>query len=500
MVCYIFAGRLSCSLKMSVKNHARKLRKKIRKAFRTEAQMSRQIPYLFLQNTAEDYLKAALQTAEWIRQYEVKESVGKTWKIFPDGQNGLSDIPVLGKTSFYAGSSGIGFFFLRLYQVTGDEKWLNEAREAAAYLLANEKAVDFYKGIQQKIASDPSRLYGWAFGYKVGPISEGQFVYDLFLETREKAYEEFAIRQADVFVSAVIEDGIGVHWSDARDIVGDAGGAVYLLQTYKATGDKKYLDTALKYASYLEKFGHAAKNGGTYYDLYDLSVAGEGEKGTVHVNFSHGSAGIGYFFAVLYEATRNEKFLRLAKDIVAYLDGISAGDDDAVLFPYQDHPVKGPDKDRFYLGMCGGPIGSSLFFKKLYDVTKDETYLGWVKRLANGLVKAGVPEKKSWGYWGSKCICCGGPGALEYFAAFYGYTGDDWFRKFALRTADILIAESNTEFTGRTWFGAWDRIAPARVVSYLGFYIGAAGAAGSLLRLYGALRGKKVSDFFEYIL
>ena len=73
--------------------------------------MARQIPYLFIPNTADDYLKAAIQTAEWISQYEVKEKVGKTWKIFPDGQNGITNLSFLGNTSFYAGSSGIGFFF-----------------------------------------------------------------------------------------------------------------------------------------------------------------------------------------------------------------------------------------------------------------------------------------------------------------------------------------------------------------------------------------------------
>lgn len=82
----------------------------------------------------------------------------------------------------------------------------------------------------------------------------------------------------------------------------------------------------------------------------------------------------------------------------------------------------------------------------------------------------------------------------------YEFTKDDLYKKYAIKTADILIAESNTEVAGRTWFGAWDRTKPDQVVSYLGFYIGAAGAAGSLLRLYGSLSGQKVADFFEYYL
>lgn len=51
-----------------------------------------------------------------------------------------------------------------------------------------------------------SKLYGWAFGYKIRPISEGQFAHALFLETNEQKYYDFAIRQADTFVEAGIEE------------------------------------------------------------------------------------------------------------------------------------------------------------------------------------------------------------------------------------------------------------------------------------------------------
>lgn len=462
--------------------------------------MKKMLPYLFIQNTEQNYLEAAIETAKWIEQFEVKEDIGKTWKIFPEDQNGLEGSAFLGKRTFYAGSGGIGFFFLRLYQVTGDDRWLNEAEEAAAYLLAHELDISYYRTVQDKIKREGDHTYGWAFSYKVGPISEGQFIYSLYEETGKKEYKDFAVRQADVFVEAALEDENGLHWGDTRDIVGDAGGIVYLLQVYKQTGDSKYLDTAIRAGEYIEKFAHPAKNGGIYYDLYDVYGAGEGKQGALHVNFSHGSSGTGYLWAVLYEATHDEKYLRLAKDVVAYLGGIALGDDEAVLLPYQDHPKDGPDNDKIYLGMCGGPIGTTFFFKKLYETTNDKTYLDWMNKLAHGLIRAGVPEKKSWGYWGSKCICCGGPGALEYFTMMYEFTGDEYYKIYAEKTADILISESNTEGTGRTWYGAWDRTQPSRIVSYLGFYIGAAGAAGSLLRLYGTLSNKKTARFFEYYL
>lgn len=467
--------------------------------------MADKIPYLFRKFNTDDYLKAAIEAADWISDLEIKEDKGITWKAFPKGQQGLSGSVFLSNTSFYTGSAGIGFFYLRLYQSTQDKKWLDKATKACDYLLDKEKDISYYEEIQRSIEAESgkkhaSKLYGWAFSYKAGPISEGQFAHALYLETDEQKYYDFAIRQADVFVSAGIEKDGKIHWSDARDIVGDAGGIVYLLQVYKQTGDKKYLETAIKAGEYIEDFAFPAKTGGNYYYLYDLVSANEGDEDTIHVNFSHGSAGIAYLWAVLYEATKDEKYLQRADKIFEYLTGIASGDEEAVLYPYQYHPKKGIADDKFYLGMCGGPIGASFPYKKLYQITGDEKYLKQIKRLAEGLVRAGVPEHLSWGYWGSKCICCGGPGALEYFADLYEITGDEKYKNYAIRTANKLITDSFEEKVGRSWYGAWDRTNPERVVSYTGYYIGAAGAAGALLRLYAVLNNIKIANFFEYYL
>lgn len=462
---------------------------------------NKRIPYLFKENEYSDYLNAAIESATWIQNYEVKEDYGKTWKIFPDNQDGISVGAVVGKKSFYSGSSGIGFFFLRLYQITKDKKWLQEAEEAAIYLLHNSTDVAYYKNIQNKIKEDPSRIYGWSFSYKVGPISEGLFTYALYEETNKEEYLNYAIKVTEDFVEAAIEDEKGIYWSDAQDIVGDAGGIVYLLQMYKRLKKEKYLEVAEKAGEYIETLSRSAKNGGRYYVLYDLEKAHEGEAKSVHVNFSHGSTGIMYVWALLYEATKKTKYLDRAKAIVDYLKGIEARVDDSVLFPYQDHPEKGATYDKFYLGMCGGPVGSSLPFAKLYELTGEDQYLTYVKDLANGLICAGVPEKRSWGYWGSKCICCGGPGVLEYFSWLFEVTKDEKYLQYAKKTADVLLGDSHFESNGkkRCWYGVWDREQPNKIVSYLGFYIGAAGAGASLLRLCATYNNAKVADFFEYI-
>lgn len=133
------------------------------------------------------------------------------------------------------------------------------------------------------------------------------------------------------------------------------------------------------------------------------------------------------------------------------------------MYPYQDHPKRGFSDDRFYLGMCGGPIGSSFPYKKLYRLTGDEKYLDKVKKLAEGLVRSGVPEHLSWGYWGSKCLCCGGPGVLEYFADLYDLTGDENIRNMPKerqislfltlmkRKKEEVFTEHGTELTLQEW-------------------------------------------------
>ena len=84
-------------------------------------------PEIFQKNTAKDYLKAAIDTAEY----------GRIWQALPEGQDGYrEDVPLFTPKSMYDGSAGIGIFFIRLYEATGDTRWLTEAEEAATHIIA----------------------------------------------------------------------------------------------------------------------------------------------------------------------------------------------------------------------------------------------------------------------------------------------------------------------------------------------------------------------------
>lgn len=45
----------------------------------------------------------------------------------------------------YDGSAGIGIFLIRLYEATSDERWLKEAEEAAAHIIATQVGPEWYQ-------------------------------------------------------------------------------------------------------------------------------------------------------------------------------------------------------------------------------------------------------------------------------------------------------------------------------------------------------------------
>ena len=456
-------------------------------------------PEIFQKNTAEDYLKAAIDTAEWIDTLAIKTEYGRIWQALPEGQDGYrEDVPLFTPKSMYDGSAGIGIFFIRLYEATGDTRWLTEAEEAAAHIIATKVGVEWYQMTLHSEVKGIIPVPGWAAGPYNGPVGEAYFLEDLYQVTGKQEYRDYVLYVADVLLEAAVTDERGLHWSDQEDITADGGFIVFLDILYRKTGIKKYLDTACAAADRIAQDALPAPNGGKFWKLLDLSMI-DFEKDTTFPNWSHGTTGTAWMFAALYQDTKKEEYLELAKEGLTYAMNIAVGDETGRLIPYQDHPVTGPTYDKYYLSTCHGPVGSTLAFRELYEITGEEIYRNWTIELSRGIVRAGAPEKHSWGFWNCQCQCCGTAGILEHFAAMYEYTGEKEFYDYMIRTADVMLSDSDHRTPGlRTWYDSWWRTIPTRVVSYPGLYVGVAGCASSLLRTYAALTGKKLTNLYEY--
>ncbi|MCC6098475.1 MAG: lanthionine synthetase [Coriobacteriaceae bacterium] len=462
---------------------------------------SRLVPDVFRPLATDDLLDAAKQTAAWIRSHEVPTEHGKLWDVFPKGQPGFGpDVMIFGPRCHYSGAAGIGTFFLRMWEATGDESYLADARAAADELIATASGPEWYDRVLASDVGGVIPVPGWAIGYSNGPAGEGLFVISLYEATGEERYLAYARKVADDLIAAAKPDPHGIRWSDQEDVVADGGFVFYLVLVWRKTGDSRYLDAARRAGDRIAADALQSPHGGLYWKLLDLRLIGF-PKDTTFPNFSHGTAGTAWMFALLFEATGEKRYLELARGGVEYLKAIAVGDETGMLVPYQVHPVTGLTTNRFYLSSCHGPVGTVLPFRKLYELTGEAEYRDWCVWLSRGIIRAGAPEHYSWGYWNSNCQCCGTPGILEHFVDMYEFTGEPEFLDYAWRTARVLLADSTTwdDRPGqRTWYGAWTRTIPSRVVSYLGLYSGAAGCASSLVRLYADRRDVRLTQLFEY--
>ena len=114
------------------------------------------------------------------------------------------------------------------------------------------------------------------------------------------------------------------------------------------TGDKRWLDLWPQKPETGSSSLGRPKNGG-------LDWAMDPSYPRLMPNFSHGTAGVAFFLARLYEETREEEYLDAALAGAKYLLSIAKTDGDACLI-FHDEP---DDKDLYYLGWCHGPVGTA---------------------------------------------------------------------------------------------------------------------------------------------
>lgn len=467
---------------------------------------------LFKENSADDYIRFAEQTATWIKTTQKKSPFGIVWSQSPDSKEDFSDYPMLTQKSLYGGSAGVGLFYLRLYQETKNAEYLKEAEDAANEIIKSDEGVSFYERTLNAKAAGASKLVhvknmpGWAAGYYNGPTGGGYFILKLYELTQKDEYKNYAVKVADDLLAAAKKDENGIFWSEQNDLCGDAGYVTYLHSVYELTQNKKYLETAKSFGNFLLAKGKPAPKGGTYWNVVDLTII-DFPKDVFWVNNAHGTSGVGWIFTILYKLTKEEKFLSAAKEAAKYIEGIAVGNKDAVLVPYLDSLERGPSTEFYYLSTCHGPAGTALLFQALYKITGESEYLDWVLRLSRGIIKAGAPEIFSRGYWQSQALCCGTPGLLEHFVSVYKLTNNSEFLEYAKRAAKTVIGQSFVEDAAgdiyhqkniRKWSGAWWRTIPTDVHSYTGLYIGSAGNAWALLSLAAAEKGEKLIDLIEY--
>lgn len=449
--------------------------------------------------TEDDYLENAIELYEWVESNRIDSDKGISYRVNPGSVIEFSEHQVHGRHRLYSGSAGVGIFLIRLYEILNDKKYLDEAKGILEELIVSTEGSEFYV---EKIKSAPEsdlKVTGWHTGVYTGPGGAGILALEIYRFDKNDKYIEFAEKISDDIISASkIIDGKGITLTGDTDIFSDGGFVLYFLSLYKVTGNEKYLNFARDFAAYIYSTAVSSEKEGLFFYANNLEMVGM-PKDSIYPGFAHGTSGIGYLLAVLYTYDKKEWELNGAIEVSKFLDSISDCYENGRLIPY-NYGGKNEEEyeGKYYLGFCHGPAGTSLLYRKLYDITGEKKYLQALKELAQGIIIAGAPEYNSWGFWNSYCTCCGTPGLIEYFADLYEYTKDDKYLEYAKRAAAKTIGDATSTGKGKAMYGSWDRTDPKNIQSFTGLYTGAAGAGANLLRLYATVKGKNITPLWEY--
>lgn len=432
---------------------------------------------IFQKTKKEDYLREAIATAAFIETRRINTPNGIYWSL-RDASSG-KDI-YYDEICLYAGSSGIIHYFLQLWEATGDEKYLEESKEAASYILYRWKN-------KQELGKNFSK---WAFS--TGYSGVGYVMLELHTVTKDPVYKNLVVEIIEKIINEAKPalNGEGFFWSSTyKGIVGDSGTILFLLYAADKLNISKWKEFAITAGKYFLTEVRNYDKGGRYYIGIDPSYFGFPED-YIDPNFPMGTAGIGYTLLRLYEESGDKVFLEAVEGLQEFYEAIALEDEDGALIPYSLPNVR----KLFYLGYCHGPVGTARFFYKLYKITNDPKSLQWHNKLVKGIINAGAPEKHSPGYWNTHNQCCGTSGMTNLFLGVWAETGEEEYLDYAIRTGEQLLGfayhvNENNELQTK-WYQAIDRTSPERVTTPIGLYDGAAGIGWALLQLYLAEEGK----------
>jgi lantibiotic modifying enzyme len=401
------------------------------------------------------YRAAALGAAQWIESTAISDKTGVVWPADPLD-------PKTVNTSLYAGTPGPILLFLEAYRYTGNKKYLEQARAGSDALMASiskEESTGLYEGIA-------------GLGFTLG---------ETYLVTNDKKYLDGAMQCVHLLQEKAQKTGKGVKWSEMTDIIGgNAGTGLFLLWAANELHADGARDLAIQAGEHSIESAVPQPNG-------DLKWMMDPTYPREMPNFSHGTAGVAYFLATLYQQTHQKEFLDAAVAGANYLLSIREQDPNICLIYHDDERKK-----LFYLAWCHGPAGTARLFYRLYQVTGDKTWLDWTIKSARAIVAEGGPQKAvSPGEWNNVGMCCGISAQGEFFFDLYRVTNDRQYLDLAKKASDHVLVEATKDAKGYRWVQVETRVRPDIAIAQTGYMQGASGIGLWMLHFDAALRNEK---------
>ena len=401
--------------------------------------------------TESAYRETALRAALWLQSKAIKTPTGKTWPPDPLKSEDRSVI-------LYNGSPGVVLFFAYLSKETGQKVWMEEAEQGGDYLLKilPEELPGYF----------PASLYSGVSG--IGFVLEELHG----LSGREKY--RMGAQKCVALIRKLTENPENLTKNVTSDIIsGTAGTGLFLLYATKRF-DPSALELAKIMGDSLIK--SAIREG----DQWRWRMRPDYE--SLMPNFSHGTAGVVFFLARLYEETGHETYLNAALAGARRLKSLVKPDG-----LIHHNSVDG--KDLYYLGWCHGPSGTSRTWLQLMRVTRDPQWMKLYETSINTLVSLDPSKHRTPGFWNNVGVCCGSVGVAQCALSGHEEKNNEAWLDLARNLTQDIIERASEEENGLMWVQAEHRVKPELLIAQTGLMQGAAGIGLLMLRMDAFQKG-----------
>jgi lantibiotic modifying enzyme len=403
----------------------------------------------------DQYFAAVLKAEKGLKALQQQSEYGYYWPNVKDSSASSAEL--------YSGNSGIVLFYLELHKATGKKTYLQTAE----------------KGIQHIIAIPPKKKNAENIGLYTGIAGIVYPLHQLYAATKNEAYLKKANQLLNELSEAIKEDGASAEI--ANDIVyGYAGIGLVYLYAAKYNIHPAAMDVAKQIGDILLKRKLAAQVGSRW-PMFTKDTA----RNFFMPNFSHGTSGVAYYLACLYEQTKEKKYIDAVLEATNHLQSIASKDG----FIYHAEPNEAA-MSRYYVSWCHGPAGTARLYYKLFQLTGDQKWKTNIALVAQSLIKCGIPEKPTTGYWNNVSYCCGNAGIAEFYITLYKVYGNKTYLEFGRHMLDDLVKRSTSVKGSFYWNQAENRTQPTNLQTQTGLMQGSAGIALTLLHTWMVTKGK----------
>jgi lantibiotic modifying enzyme len=405
-----------------------------------------------LYSQTNQYLDKAIAAEKWLQSVEQKDSSGIYWPQIKDSAWPRYDL--------YSGNTGVVLFYLELYNATKNKRYLQKVKQSLDYLLTYNPDTLYLPN---------SGLYGIDAG-------NAYVLHQAYLVSKDPKYlnrmQKIFVKLKQALALKPVSDEM------MNDILfGYAGIGLTFLYAF----EHQLTDYALETAKAIGDTLLNKRIDGVRWAMDAEDVI----KKRFMPNFSHGTAGISYFLAKLYQACGDKKYLSAALASGNYL--LSLSNEDAMI--YHAEPDSAAMK-RYYLGYCHGPVGTARLYYTLHQISGDSKWQIALDKSVKYVMNCGIPKKQLPGYWNNVSLCCGNAGIATFYMQLYQKYKKKEYIQFSEIMASNLLERGQMTDGMLYWPQAENRKQPELIQTQTGLMQGSAGIGIMLLQLDAVKKNK----------